>query len=164
MSHRKTHHLDEDDLVSELMKFSHAYGMVMRPQPSVHPESNSFPHRSFFLLGFLHRQEYEGSDPVSQSGIASELRLAAPTVTLMLNDLENSGLVERTRDSKDRRIVRVRLTPKGDETLQEQIKLHRQRVEKLLQCFGEDNASQLIALLRRMVNCANNCLQTKEGR
>ena len=154
----------DDALVSELMKQSHAFNMIMRPAPQLRPDGSAYPHRSFFLLGFLHRQQMEGNEPVSQRIIADDLRLAAPTVTLMLNDLEKAGLVERFRDAKDRRVVRVYLTALGNNILTEQMELHRNRIQQLLTCLGEDDTLKLTELLARVVACSGKrIINGKEG-
>jgi DNA-binding MarR family transcriptional regulator len=50
---------------------------------------------------------------LTSSGLASAADLAPATVTQMLDALEAAGLVERQRDSADRRVVLVRLTERG---------------------------------------------------
>ena len=45
--------------------------------------------------------------------IVERTKLAAPTITVILKEMEREGLVERRRDAEDGRSVRVRLTPLG---------------------------------------------------
>jgi MarR family transcriptional regulator for hemolysin len=52
---------------------------------------------------------------VSHRELAERLLVSAPTVTHHLDRLEASGLLTRTRDTGDRRVVRVDLTPAGAE-------------------------------------------------
>ncbi len=54
----------------------------------------------------------EGPAP-SQSQLAGRLAIEAPTLVRHLDRLEADGLVERRRDDRDRRILRVRVTPAG---------------------------------------------------
>ena len=58
-----------------------------------------------------------------------------PDVTRLLDRLERRGLIDRGRDSRDRRIVRTRITPRGLEmlaTLDEPVdELHQRRVGHL---------------------------------
>lgn len=46
--------------------------------------------------------------------IAADLGVSASAVTAIADRLSNSGLVARERDEKDRRVVRLRLTPEGE--------------------------------------------------
>jgi DNA-binding MarR family transcriptional regulator len=60
------------------------------------------------LLSVLRR---EGA--TTASNLAHAADLAPATVTEMVHSLVGAGLVERVRDTEDRRIVRVSLTPRG---------------------------------------------------
>lgn len=51
---------------------------------------------------------------VTPSDIARELMLTLGTVTTSLNKLETKGYVTRTRSRRDRRVVYLTLTKKGD--------------------------------------------------
>lgn len=50
---------------------------------------------------------------VSQRDLAELLHLSRPTVTTMLQRLEQDGLVERWTDAVDQRLTRIRLTEAG---------------------------------------------------
>jgi len=52
-------------------------------------------------------------DGLKMGELAGRLRVEPPTVTRMLQRLENCGLVERRRDTDDARGIRVYLTEKG---------------------------------------------------
>ncbi|HYL07082.1 MAG TPA: MarR family transcriptional regulator [Candidatus Udaeobacter sp.] len=55
--------------------------------------------------------------PRSAGALASELGVAAPSLTRQLQKLEDKGLIVRTMDPEDRRRVVVTLTPAGDKVL-----------------------------------------------
>jgi MarR family transcriptional regulator for hemolysin len=50
---------------------------------------------------------------LSQSHLAARLAIEAPTLVHHLDRLEADGLVERRRDGRDRRVMRVRVTATG---------------------------------------------------
>lgn len=54
---------------------------------------------------------------VSVSQLARSISLSQATVTDILNRLDKKGLVERSRDEKDRRRVMIRITPKCSDIL-----------------------------------------------
>ncbi len=56
---------------------------------------------------------WEG-DGISVSAIANKLELDSGTLTPMLKKLEVAGLLSRTRNKRDERIVIVMLTDKGN--------------------------------------------------
>lgn len=85
-------------------------------------------------------------------GALSQLALTKqPTLSKVVQRMENDGLVARTRVRTDRRQTVVRLTPKGvrlTETLRERAQRHQDAV---LQPFGADNARMLLAMLRELL-------------
>jgi len=52
---------------------------------------------------------------LSQVQLAARVGIEGPTIARHLDRLSNEGLVERRRDPSDRRIVRVVLTPLGEQ-------------------------------------------------
>jgi MarR family transcriptional regulator, transcriptional regulator for hemolysin len=55
----------------------------------------------------------EHEDGLSQRELASRMSIEGPTLVRHLDRLEDEGLVVRRRDDRDRRVVRVGLTPAG---------------------------------------------------
>src|ERR1700739_4743415 len=79
--------------------------------------------------------------------IAGRLITRDPDITRLLDRMEKRGLISRARESRDRRMVRARLTPEGrklvdrlDEPVQ---KMHR----KLLGHLGKERLRALAELL-----------------
>ena len=79
--------------------------------------------------------------------ISPELVRREPDISRLVDRLEKSGLVERRRCSKDRRVVWVKLTPLGEDTLE----LARPGLQELRQriftCLGRENLAKLNELL-----------------
>ena len=55
--------------------------------------------------------------PLCQGQISAKLLKSSGNVTLVLDNLEKRGLVERKREQADRRMVRIYLTPQGEELI-----------------------------------------------
>jgi DNA-binding MarR family transcriptional regulator len=77
------------------------------------------------------------------SEIGNLLRVAAPTITQQLNDLETRGLVEKQSDPHDRRAVRISLTSKGDEAVCTALAAFSASVSGLVAYLGEDDSNRL---------------------
>ena len=71
-------------------------------------EKHGRPGRAVMLLvlGTSH-------DGITQRELAENLHLSPPTVTVMLQKMEQHGLIERWNDEVDQRLTRIRMTPKG---------------------------------------------------
>lgn len=65
-------------------------------------------------------------EDMSQKEIAEELQVKPPTVNVMVQRMEKSGIIGRKHDQEDQRVTRVFLTEKG----QEMKKLVARQVEK----------------------------------
>jgi DNA-binding MarR family transcriptional regulator len=59
----------------------------------------------------------DNSDGMMVSEISSKLNVTSPTITQHINSLEAQGLIERRPDPSDRRIVRIRLSEKGEQMI-----------------------------------------------
>lgn len=77
------------------------------------PELLGMKLKEYFALRQLSDDGY-----MSQAALCSGLNVDANYMTLMLNDLEAAGWVERRRDPADRRRHIVELTPKGQAAIE----------------------------------------------
>jgi len=62
--------------------------------------------------------------PMHQRRIGTKLLKSGGNVTMVIDNLERRGLVERRRDQKDRRYVSVHLTPAGEALIAEVFPRH----------------------------------------
>lgn len=88
----------------------------------------------------------------SQLDLVHKTHLKAPTVSVTLTKLEEEGLVVRRRDEMDLRVIRVYLSPRGEE----HHRLVHERLHEidqtLMQGFHEEEKAQLLQFLVRMRN------------
>ena len=74
-------------------------------------------------------------------------------VSSALNTLERDGLVSRTRDSADRRLVRVQLTQHGGIALRAAMREQADREREWLSAFAADDQRRLSGLLAALADC-----------
>ena len=90
-----------------------------------------------------------GKDGKTCSQIGEDMVARVPDVTRLVDRLEESAMVKRTRERDDRRVVRVTLTPNGLELLtkldEPVIELHRQQLNHLT----KEELADLTRLLER---------------
>ncbi|MEU6672299.1 MarR family transcriptional regulator [Streptomyces sp. NPDC046727] len=68
-------------------------------------------------------------------------------ITLRVDRMQGKGLVTRVRDEGDRRMVKIRLTDHGLETIDRTLPLHLANEDRLLQALGGDDREHLAGLL-----------------
>ena len=87
----------------------------------------------------------------SQRDLARFARIEQPSMAQMLARMERDGLIHRTPDPADGRSSHVVLTPTARDRLPEACATLLQGNREALDGFGAEEASQLVALLIRLV-------------
>ncbi|MBD3920681.1 winged helix-turn-helix transcriptional regulator [Paenibacillus sp. PR3] len=93
------------------------------------------------------RQEPAGP---KASDLARSLNVTMPTVTQMVNVLEARGLLERHRDSKDRRAVRLRLTEQGEAVMSRNHTIMLNKMSSVIEHLGEARSRELVDTLQEI--------------
>jgi DNA-binding MarR family transcriptional regulator len=80
-------------------------------------ESQGLTHAGWQVLLLLGKE-----DGLTQREVAERTYVTQASVTGVVDTLEREGVVTRTRDADDRRVVRVSLTPEGRKRLERTLK------------------------------------------
>jgi len=87
----------------------------------------------------------------SASDLCRGISYDAGAMTRMLDRLEEKGLLRRSRDPHDRRLVKLELTEKGTDAIPRLSESARRVLNRLLRGFTKAEANQLEELLTRML-------------
>jgi DNA-binding MarR family transcriptional regulator len=110
---------------------------------------------------FPYLREEPGLDQV---GLAARLGIDRTNAGLLVDKLQEIGLVERRIDSSDRRVRRLHLTQRGIE-LQDRIRpITRRTQAKILDCLSSSEQATLIALLVRVIQANEKFARPGLGR
>jgi len=85
---------------------------------------------------------HEGDRGPTIGDVAGYLLLRHHSAVGLVDRAVKSGLVERMEDSEDRRVVRLRVTPRGMEILQQLSSLHMKEIERLAPLLQAISASR----------------------
>lgn len=99
----------------------------------------------FYTLLVLDNNE---SMPISE--ISDKIRRSPGNMTLVIDNLEKEGLVERQRSKEDRRVVVAVLTPAGKEKIIAAKQAHRQTVESIFEVLEPQELDSLYATLSKL--------------
>jgi DNA-binding MarR family transcriptional regulator len=88
-----------------------------------------------------------GPEGLACREVAERMITRDPDITRLLDRLEGRGLVTRSRDDKDRRVVMARITPQGQHLLAELDGPIDELDRRQLQHLGEQRLRTLIQLL-----------------
>lgn len=87
-------------------------------------------------------------DGVSQRDLSQELGLTPATTVAAMDNLERRGLIRRSRDAEDRRIVNIYLTPAGELLKQEILPFAHEVNDIVLRDFDPAQVETLRTLLQ----------------
>ena len=81
--------------------------------------------------------------------LAARLRVPLPRVSRLLGELEDRGLIERSRNPRDRRRVTVHMSAEGGRSSEALRRAHRDRLGQLLDVLGARDTEQLVRIFER---------------
>lgn len=82
--------------------------------------------------------------------LSRRMMVTGGNVTGIADGLEEDGLIERGKDARDRRALRVRLTPRGHRAFLRMAALHEQWVVEMFAGLKAEERARLAALLGRL--------------
>ena len=100
----------------------------------------------FYVLATI---GYAGRLPFGEIG--EKMMVTVSNLTGIVDRLEQKKLVARERDARDRRIVRVMLTGKGNKLYKSTIPLFEKSVAQFFSPLNEMQQKELAALLRKLI-------------
>lgn len=126
--------LDEiaDNLIDSILVLSRR---VSKGAP--HPGAKKFD-PSLFVL-----KKVQELGPVRMSEIGRHMEISKPYMTALVDKLTGDGLVERSTEPGDRRVVNIRITAKGRAVLREFTKHARETVVMRLSSLDSQDISSL---------------------
>lgn len=88
--------------------------------------------------------------PMEPTRIAEDACLLLPSLTRILQKLEEKGLIRRARDDRDRRKQVVQIAPAGEEIIQANLEASVEIAEDLRNRMGPDRYDTLLDLLNAL--------------
>lgn len=105
----------------------------------------------FDALDVLHRE-----GPMHLGTLGRAILVSSGGTTYIVDRLEDRSLVERTPCERDRRAVRVRLTPRGASLMATGAPEHAAVIRAALACLDEPTQRATLRALRRVVRSADD--------
>jgi DNA-binding MarR family transcriptional regulator len=93
----------------------------------------------------------EDTQALSVSELSNLLQITPAGVTHLLNPLEDVGCIKRLRDPKDRRVVLIGLTDKGQNIADDLIAGAQDKLVGLIEHLGEEDSRTLVRLMLKMI-------------
>jgi MarR family 2-MHQ and catechol resistance regulon transcriptional repressor len=88
--------------------------------------------------------------PLCQGELSAKLLKSTGNMTLVLDNLEKRGLVRRAREIDDRRMIKLHLTPEGEETIQRVFPQHLKSIVAAFEMLSADEQLELGRLCKKL--------------
>ncbi len=88
--------------------------------------------------------------PLKVGEICNKMLVSGGNMTLVLDNIEKLGHIERVPSKDDRRAILVRLTPKGKELFNETFIIHAEHITKLMSVLTLEEQKTLGNLLKKL--------------
>lgn len=98
----------------------------------------------------------DGTDPTMVTELAEQMGVTPSTMSLNLKRLREAGLVTRSRDPEDRRVMNVRLTEEGVRARDALARIDVDRVDALLRRLGPEGRQRAVAGLKLLADAADS--------
>lgn len=96
---------------------------------------------------------------LSQRELAQKLGITPPSMTVALRKMEERGLIVKEADEEDQRIIRIQISEKGQECIEE-IKSIMDEMEQIF--YGNMNQEERILFRRMLMETRDSLLSYKE--
>ncbi|MFC4452831.1 MarR family transcriptional regulator [Deinococcus sonorensis] len=142
-----------------------AYIKVWRAAHAVEVQANRHlaAHRltisQFGVLEVLHHL-----GPLSQRQLAEKILRSSGNLTMVIDNLERDGLVRRTRDLRDRRIMTVSLTERGEQLIVSLLPAHVAGIVQVFSGLTPQELATLAALSRKLGHSLTTPAATPQGK
>jgi DNA-binding MarR family transcriptional regulator len=116
------------------------------------PHVSGLKPSEFMVLHTVKNALMDGIDGLMVSQISKRLNVARPTVTQLVNSLQQKDFLDKHSDDKDKRVVRITLSETGRKLTQKGSEDFYRRFEGLADYLGEKKSDELSELLGDVYN------------
>lgn len=141
----------EPDAMFAFTTLLHAHDLLWK-EMSAHFAAHGITQGRFMVLLMLLEKEGDGCPTVhAPAQIAEQLQITRASVTGLLDSLEKNAFIRREPDPRDRRMVAVYLSQKGQAFLDQFLPPHFKLISQLMQGLDATERQTLIRLLQKLV-------------
>jgi DNA-binding MarR family transcriptional regulator len=134
--------MEEDNTIA-LVEMIFKTSRLMKERMSF---TNSSIHLSLLQIQTMIFLDQSKNQQVTMSNIADFFNIELPSATSLLNKLCDQELVERHTDTKDRRLVIIKLTRGGKKLLEKIIQERKKKIESILSYLSKNEKLELLEI------------------
>jgi DNA-binding MarR family transcriptional regulator len=93
---------------------------------------------------------------ISQHDLARRLLIGRSNITMLLPELERMELLSREGDANDKRVMRLTLTPKGEQLLGKALDVYSQLIDRVMSQSSPEQCDMIGEQMRRIEEMLKN--------
>ncbi|UWG96948.1 MarR family transcriptional regulator [Dehalobacter sp. DCM] len=138
--------------------------LMQRLCVSTHKQKNDFAEK----LG-ISRQQFDVLSIIYEKGqitmgeLCREISSACSTATDLADKLEKAGYVERIREKRDRRIVRLNILPAGEKLIRSVIDARTNHIVSILSSYDHEDRVRLISIMETLTDKLDRLSKKEES-
>jgi DNA-binding MarR family transcriptional regulator len=145
--------LDEKDIQRRIwVNWFHTVEMINKYADTKLKKVKGLSFQQFLVLVVMNAM----GDTANATEMAKRLDKNTNTLSTILDRMEEKGLVKKSRDTKDRRLVWAVMTEKGKEKLTATKKLAIEIFDKLSECFSAEETKTFDTQIQKLMKQTNN--------
>lgn len=131
----------------------HLDSLLQRLSFSTHRQKNQFAEeigisrQQFDVLCILYEK-----GQITMGELCKEISSACSTATDLADKLEKAGYVERLREKRDRRVVRLNILSKGEKLIKSVIERRSEKLGTIMETFEEEERMRTISFLETLTD------------
>ena len=129
------------------INWSHANGLVEKYTDQKLIKARGLSYEQFMVLSVMKKF----GKTANATDMAKLLDKKANSLSTIFDRMEKKGLLKKTRDTRDRRLVWAVMTPKGREKLAATTEASLPIFEKLASCFSKEDLEKFDSLLEKLI-------------
>lgn len=134
-------------LMAQLRMATHALYQVSEESLA---EANLSYAQFHLLMGLLFNEQIEDCPAMTPSAISRRQGTSPNTISALIRQLENSGLIARALDTQDRRKFNIRITDAGRRLVQEHAQRHLSSLDAAMAVLDNTEIETLSRLLDKL--------------
>ncbi len=139
--------LDNKELAGHLDSLLQRISNSTHKQKSFFAEEIGISRQQFDVLCIIYEK-----GQVTMGDLCKEISSACSTATDLADKLEKAGYVERIREKRDRRVVRLNILVKGEKLVKTVIRRRTETLSDILESFDQEDRMRMISCLETLTD------------
>lgn len=139
--------MDYTNLSKEFLQTIYKYYQIRSQQ-----QLNNAMHGEAFVLQFIASHD----NTTIPSDLKNAMSISSARIAMVLNSLEDKGLITRQIDSQDRRRTILKLTKTGEKKAEESSQELLDVAKRMLEYLGEEDAQNCIRIMGRLATMCSH--------